>query len=158
MALFGKKEKKEEKIVADKTVANKTVIKKTVKKFKTATLKKNSSQKSPQKSPKKISLKSGAVSKRDLSWVLKGPRITEKGAVIAELNNVYTFDISSRANKIDVKQAISTIYKVEPVKIAIARVPSKKVQVRGQRGKLGTKSGGKKAYIYLKKGDKIEFV
>jgi len=154
MALFGKNKKKDEK-VAEKTVENKSSAKKTSVKNVT---KKKPKKTATRRTTNKKSLQSGAVSKRDLSWVLKGPRITEKGAVLAETNNVYTFDIDSRANKIDVKDAIVSIYKVEPVKIAMTRVPSKKVQVRGQRGKLGTKSGGKKAYIYLKKGEKIEFV
>lgn len=95
---------------------------------------------------------------QDLTWVLSGPRITEKGAIVAESNNVYTFNIDKKANKTDVKKAIEAIYKVNPVKIAIAKIPTKKVQVRGQRGKFGNKGGGKKAFVYLKKGDKIEFV
>ncbi|MFW5887306.1 MAG: 50S ribosomal protein L23 [Bacteriovoracia bacterium] len=94
----------------------------------------------------------------DLTWVLKGPRITEKGAVIAESNNVYTFNIDKSANKNDVKKAIEAIYKVNPIKVAISKIPTKQVQVRGQRGKFGNKGGGKKAFVYLKKGEKIEFV
>jgi large subunit ribosomal protein L23 len=131
MALFGKKKNKED----IKTV--KTVDKKS--------------------SDKKETAKTFNLG-QDLTWVLKGPRITEKGAIVAESNNVYTFDIDKKANKIDVKKAIELIYKVKPVKIAIAKIPTKKVQVRGQRGKFGNKGGGKKAFVYLKKGDKIEFV
>jgi large subunit ribosomal protein L23 len=129
MALFGKKKNKEEKVV---------------KETKAASNKKTDSK--------------PTVSTSDLTWVLKGPRITEKGALVAEVNNVYTFDIDKKANKTDVKKAIELIYKVNPVKIAIAKIPNKKVQVRGQRGKFGNKGGGKKAFVYLKKGDKIEFV
>lgn len=139
MALFGKKKNTEEK----------EVVKETVKK--TSTKKKTSKTSSGSAKPAKIS-------KRDLSWVLRGPRVTEKGAIVAEASNAYTFNIHPDANKTDVKSAIETIYKVVPTKVAIAKVPSKKVQVRGKRGKLGVKSGGKKAYVYLKKGDRIEFV
>jgi len=154
MALFGKNKKKDEK-VAEKTSEKKSSDKKTsVKKV----IKKKPKQTALRRTTNKKSLQSGVVAKRDLTWVLKAPRITEKGAILAESNNVYTFDISSRATKFDVKDAVVSIYKVEPLKIAITRVPSKKVQVRGQRGRMGTKSGGKKAFIYLKKGDKIEFV
>lgn len=95
---------------------------------------------------------------KDLSWVLKYPRITEKGAYVAEKNNSYTFDINKDATKSDVKKAIEAIYKVVPIKVSIAKIPIKKVQVRGKRGKIGIKAGGKKAFVYLKKGDKIEFV
>jgi large subunit ribosomal protein L23 len=89
---------------------------------------------------------------------LQKPRITEKAAIVADKDNVYTFNIAPDATKLDVKKAIEKIYKVAPIKVAITKIPTKKVQVRGQRGKFGSKNGGKKAYVYLKKGDKIDFV
>ncbi len=95
--------------------------------------------------------------KKDLSSVLKKPRITEKGAIISGINNVYPFDISLDATKKDIIEAVKMIYKVTPVKVAVLTVPSKTVVSR-KNGKKGIKSGGKKAYVYLKKGDKIEFV
>lgn len=95
--------------------------------------------------------------KSNLSSVLKNPRITEKGAIISGINNVYPFDIDVRATKKDVAEAIKMIYKVIPVKIAVVTVPSKTVTSR-KNGKKGNTSRGKKAYVYLKKGDKIEFV
>ena len=95
--------------------------------------------------------------KKDLSSILKTPRITEKGAVISGVNHVYPFNVSPDATKKDIKEAIKLIYKITPVKIAIVTIPSKNVRSR-RNGKKGVKSGGKKAYVYLKKGDKIEFV
>jgi len=44
---------------------------------------------------------------------------------------------------------------VKPEKVRVAAIPAKKVFVRGKKG---VKSGGKKAYVYLKKGDKIELI
>lgn len=92
---------------------------------------------------------------KDLTRVLKKPRITEKSTNSVEFAHAYVFDIDPQATKTDVKEAVKLIYKVTPVKIRVAQVPSKKVF---RRGKRGVKSGGKKAYIYLKEGDKIEFV
>lgn len=86
--------------------------------------------------------------------IIKNPRVTEKASFAAE-QNVYTFDVEKSANKTEIKKAIFTLYKVKPVKINILPVKSKKIVVRG---KTGVKSGGKKALVYLKKGDKIEFV
>ncbi len=59
------------------------------------------------------------------------------------------------AGKAQVSKAVSEIYKVEPVKVNIVKNPSKRVFVRGKKG---VKSGVKKAYVYLKKGDKIEVI
>jgi len=97
------------------------------------------------------------TTKKDLSSVLKKPRITEKGAVISGTSNVYPFDISEKATKTEIKEAIKMIYKVTPIKVAVVTIPAKSVRSR-RNGKMGTKGGGRKAYVYLKKGDKIEFV
>ena len=86
--------------------------------------------------------------------VLKNPRITEKAAYASD-NNVYTFDVSPRASKIEVEKAVKDIYKVTPIKVNILAIPTKKVF---RRNSVGVKGGGKKAYVFLKKGDKIEFV
>jgi len=68
-------------------------------------------------------------------------------------SSVYVFEIDSRANALEVRKAFIEKYKVTPVRINTVTIPAKNVIVRGKRGK---KSGYKKAYIYLKKGEKIE--
>ncbi len=95
-----------------------------------------------------------AVVKGVASDVLRNPRITEKAAHISD-NNVYTFDISPRATKTEIMKAIKDIYKVSPIKVNVAAIPKKGVF---RRNTLGVKGGGRKAYVFLKKGDKIEFI
>ncbi len=86
--------------------------------------------------------------------VIKNPRITEK-ASFAQEQNVYTFDILEGANKTEIKKAIFALYNVKPIRVNVLPVPKKNVF---SRGKAGVKGGGRKALVYLKKGDKIEFV
>ncbi len=86
--------------------------------------------------------------------VLKNPRITEKASYRAE-SGVYTFNVYITANKQEVSDAIFELYKVRPVKVNMTAIKSKRVFSRNKRG---SKGGGKKAYVYLAKGDKIEFV
>jgi large subunit ribosomal protein L23 len=93
-------------------------------------------------------------STRDLSWVLQNPRLTEKSARLSE-GRAYTFVVSTRATKRDIMQAVEQIYKVSPIKVSIIQIPSKSV---ARRGIKGTKSGGKKAVVYLAEGSVIEFV
>jgi large subunit ribosomal protein L23 len=84
---------------------------------------------------------------------IKNPRITEKASFNAE-QNVYTFDISASANKTEIKKAIFSLYKVKPLKVNVLRVTKKTVMKN--RSKEGVRGGGRKALVYLKKGDKIE--
>jgi large subunit ribosomal protein L23 len=97
---------------------------------------------------------SSTVSVNASSHIIVRPRITEKGSSESAKGS-YVFDIWEGANKQDVKKAIYAIYKVSPAKVTVVPVRSKKVFVRGKWGQTG---GGKKAYVHLKKGDKIEFV
>ena len=89
-----------------------------------------------------------------MTTIIKNPRITEKASFGAE-QNVYTFDITSSANKTEIKKAIFTLFKVKPLKVNVLNIPRKKIM---SKGKAGVRGGGRKAFVYLKKGDKIEFV
>ena len=86
--------------------------------------------------------------------IIKNPRITEKASFAAE-QNVYVFNVSKRANKTEIKKEIFSLYKVKPFKVNVLNVPRKNIM---SKGKIGVKGGGRKALVYLKKGDKIEFV
>jgi len=90
----------------------------------------------------------------ELSHVIVKPRITEK-ATFHSAQGVYVFDVAEDANKQQIAQAVRAIYKVTPRKVHIVTVQSK--QKRSARtGKLGVKGGGKKAYVYLKKGETLK--
>lgn len=90
--------------------------------------------------------------KKDLNSVLIKPHVTEKATISAE-SSVYVFEIATDATKVLVAKAFQEKYKINPIKVSTVTIPAKNVFVRGKRGK---KSGYKKAYIYLKKGEKIE--
>lgn len=90
-----------------------------------------------------------------LSRIVLRPRITEKGTDLSHTSNAYAFDVARSATKSSVRKAIKEIYKVDAIKVAVVPVRAKSVFVRGKKGST---SSGKKAYVYLKKGDKIEFV
>ncbi len=90
--------------------------------------------------------------------ILKGPRVTEKATVLAsrEKNGpIYTFEVATAANKKQITEAIEHYYKVKPLKVNIVNMASRKATVRRT---VGVQSSLKKALVYLKKGDSIEFV
>jgi large subunit ribosomal protein L23 len=104
--------------------------------------------------PKAVAITS-KTSATNLASVLIRPRITEKATILSENGNIYTFDVDPRTTKQEVAKAILSHYKVKPIKVNISDIKRKRVI---RRGKKGIKAGGKKAMVYLKKGDKIEFV
>jgi large subunit ribosomal protein L23 len=87
--------------------------------------------------------------------VLVGPRITEKAAILSDRNNVYVFEVVKDATKDSIAASIRSSYNVTPEKVRVVNVAPRKVFIRGR---LGSKKGIKKAYVYLKKGDKIELI
>lgn len=98
-----------------------------------------------------VTSREGLVS---FAGIIRHPRVTEKASAMA-MRAVYVFDIMRAATKPEIRKAIFSLYKVVPRKIAVLPVPYKRVTVKGRRGWTG---GGKKAYVYLKKGEKIEVI
>jgi large subunit ribosomal protein L23 len=87
---------------------------------------------------------------------LTHPRITEKATNGIE-HGVYVFNVAPNTNKKQIKEAIKLIYNVDPVKVHVTTIRRKNVR-NSRTGVKGMKSGGKKAYVYLKKGDTISIM
>lgn len=123
-------------------------------------------KKTPKTNKTKISVenkptKSAGVSKKNMSKLSKGdahkvvirPLITEKATDMSALNQ-YTFEVSVRTNKIEIKKAIRTLYNVNPAKVRVLNKPGNVVR----RGRYtGVTKKWKKAIVTLNAGDKIEF-
>lgn len=86
--------------------------------------------------------------------IIKTPRITEK-ALQMTTNGTYVFEVAMDATKRDIVTAIQALYKITPRKVNIVR-RGPRAYVARFRNRRGTKVGVKKAYVFLKKGDKID--
>jgi large subunit ribosomal protein L23 len=93
---------------------------------------------------------------KDLSSVILKPRITEK-AVGQNDKNVYTFIVRRDATKYTVADAVKALFKVTPVKVNIVNKTPRQFMSR-TKGRVQLEKGMKKAYVYLKKGDRIDLV
>ena len=86
--------------------------------------------------------------------IIKRPLITEKTNIQKEVANQLTFEVARRANRIEIKQAIETAFKVRVAKVQT-------MQVRGKvkrRGRLvGKRRDWKKAIVTLMPGERIDF-
>jgi large subunit ribosomal protein L23 len=86
--------------------------------------------------------------------IIKRPLITEKGMQANEEDNVVVFRVDSRANKLQSKHAVETMFQVSVTKVNTLNVQGKKRRVRFKEGK---KPDWKKAYVTLSEGDSITF-
>jgi len=91
----------------------------------------------------------------DYTQILLKPLLTEKTSTLKEAVRQVTFFVHPAANKIDIRRAVEKAFdvKVEAVKVINKAAVSRKRQGRV----VGRVSGGKKAYVTLAPGDKIEF-
>ena len=86
--------------------------------------------------------------------VIKKPLVTEKTATEKDANNVVAFVVDRNANKIEIKQSVEKLFKVEVTAVKTANVAGKVKRVGKSTGK---RSNWKKAYVTLKKGSNIDF-
>ena len=83
--------------------------------------------------------------------VIRRPLVTEKGHTLRETANTLCFEVHPEANKIQIKQAVETVFKV---KVAEVRTSNFEGKLR-RRGKFtGYASDWKKAYVRLQAGQK----
>lgn len=108
----------------------------------------------PVATPASVSPSATTPRARASSHALLAPRITEKGAYLAEAG-CYVFNVARGANKREIALAIQATFGVTPRMVRVLRVVRKSRITRGTN-RTGMTAGGRKAYVYLKKGDKIE--
>ena len=90
----------------------------------------------------------------DIYNVIRSPHITEKGNIQKEMNNQITFKVDKRANKVEIRNAIETIFKTKVLDVKTLNVKGKSRRV----GKnIGKKADWKKAIVRLAPGENIEF-
>ena len=106
------------------------------------------------KAPKAAVVSNTLPTDTDLSSVIIKPRVTEK-AVRQNDQNVYTFVVRRDATKYSVADAVQALFKVTPVKVNIVNKSPRQFMSRAKGRKLHVQ-GMKKAYVYLKKGDRID--
>jgi large subunit ribosomal protein L23 len=86
--------------------------------------------------------------------VIKKPLVTEKTTLEKDAKNVIAFEVERSANKIEIKQAVEKIFKVEVTAVKTVNVAGKVKRVGRQEGK---RSNWKKAYVSLKEGSNVDF-
>lgn len=91
---------------------------------------------------------------REVYQIIRRPLITEKGTDLRDRTNQYLFEVARDANKIEIKRAIESLFRVTVLHV-------RTLSVKGKRKRLGRfvgrTSDWKKAVATLKEGQTIEF-
>jgi large subunit ribosomal protein L23 len=138
MALLDFLKKKENK--------EKSAIKKTAKKVEKISVEKKSTENKPAASLKKFGFSYN---------IIKEPHISEKATILAEKSNHFTFKVSGRANKSEIKKSVEGVYGVNVLSVNIIKIPAKKRRLGRTEG---YRKGYTKAVIKIAEGQKIEIL
>jgi large subunit ribosomal protein L23 len=90
---------------------------------------------------------------REPRTIVRRALITEKGTRIREAKNGYLFRVAPDANKIEIKQAIETIFSVKVRSVRTLRAHGKPKRLGRY---AGHRSDWKKAIVTLQAGQTIE--
>jgi large subunit ribosomal protein L23 len=84
--------------------------------------------------------------------VIRRPLITEKGHAKRETEATLCFEVHPDANKIEIRQAVETVFRV---KVAEVRTSNNTGKLRRRGRFTGYASDWKKAYVRLKAGQRM---
>ena len=89
----------------------------------------------------------------DNTNVIIKPLVTEKSTHLQETRNVYAFQVTQHANKMEIRRAIEAIYNV---KVTDVRTMNRKGKPRRSRMKMAKTSDWKRAIVTLAENSRIE--
>lgn len=91
--------------------------------------------------------------------ILKKPVITEKTEKLIEKYNTYTFEVDKFSSKVDIKEAIESLYDVKVSKVNTMKLGGGKKEMKHtNKGMIFQKTKAiKKAMVTLVEGDEIDF-
>jgi large subunit ribosomal protein L23 len=89
--------------------------------------------------------------------ILIKPIITEKATNDSELNNRYSFQVNTKANKVEIKKAVEAFYGVTVEKVRTINVrPDRKTKFTKTGIQHGKTNAIKKAIVQLAEGETID--
>lgn len=90
---------------------------------------------------------------RDPREVILRPVVTERSAMLQELERTYSFIVAKAANKIEIKHAVESLFGVQVENVRTANYQGKWRRVGRS---LGRRPAYKKAFVKLVDGDSID--
>lgn len=87
--------------------------------------------------------------------ILRAPLISEKSSVAGDSHNQVVFQVAKTATKPEIASAVAALFSVKVEGVTTLNV---KPKAKRFRGRPGTRSGWKKAYVTLADGEEIDFL
>jgi len=87
--------------------------------------------------------------------VVQGPIVTEKGTLVSEVGNQVVLRVHPQANKIEIRQAVESIFNVKVTNVNTLNRNGKRKRNR-RTGTFGRRPDQKRAIVTLADGDRIE--
>ncbi len=88
--------------------------------------------------------------------ILRRPLITEKTSFQSSNLNQFTFEVDSKANKQQIKEAVEAMFDVTVLRVNVINRPAKVARSLRNRRRQVRRGGYKKAIVTLKPGDNID--
>jgi large subunit ribosomal protein L23 len=86
--------------------------------------------------------------------IIKKPHVTEKTSLGTSAENTITMVVDRDSNKIEIKKAVESLFKVDVTSVRTVNVAGK---VKRFGKSYGKRQNWKKAYITLKEGQTVDF-
>jgi len=86
--------------------------------------------------------------------IIKKPHVTEKTSLGTAASNTITLVVDRESNKIEIKRAVESLFKVSVLSVRTVNVAGK---VKRFGRSFGKRQNWKKAYITLKEGQTVDF-
>ena len=93
-----------------------------------------------------------SVSNERTFEVIRSPLVSEKATFVSQFN-YYVFKVSNDSSKLEIKQAVQNLFKVE---VKSVNTLIQKGKQKRFRGKIGKRSAIKKAFVKLADGQTID--
>lgn len=87
--------------------------------------------------------------------ILRSTHVSEKTSMTSEKYNIFVFKVARYATKTDIKNAMNMLFSIKINNINTVVIAGKS---KGTANNLGRRSNWKKAYVVLKKDQKIDFI
>ena len=98
---------------------------------------------------------SASQNQERLMTIIKGPHVSEKTSIAAELHNQVVFKVRTDATKQEIRKAVELLFEVNVENVQVINCRGK---IKRHGGNWGQRAAWKKAYVKLAEGSHIDFV